>query len=79
MAPKLSSSYRGSPSDTPDASAHGASNAAYARASASLDQPVGDQEDAVFGDFVAGQVWSLGLSVDAGSGEAAAADDGEQR
>src|SRR5262249_1793983 len=25
-----------------------------ARASASLDQPVGDQEDAVFGDFVAG-------------------------
>jgi RNA polymerase primary sigma factor len=27
---------------------------AAARASASLDQPVGDQEDAVFGDFVAG-------------------------
>jgi len=26
-----------------------------ARASASLDQPVGDQEDAVFGDFVAGE------------------------
>ena len=28
---------------------------AAARASASLDQPVGDQEDAVFGDFVAGE------------------------
>src|SRR5919204_2310366 len=27
---------------------------AAARASASLDQPVGEQEDAVFGDFVAG-------------------------
>jgi RNA polymerase primary sigma factor len=27
---------------------------AAARASTSLDQPVGDQEDAVFGDFVAG-------------------------
>ena len=27
---------------------------AAARASASLDQPVGDQDDAVFGDFVAG-------------------------
>jgi RNA polymerase primary sigma factor len=28
---------------------------AAARASTSLDQPVGDQEDAVFGDFVAGE------------------------
>jgi RNA polymerase primary sigma factor len=28
---------------------------AAARASASLDQPVGEQEDAVFGDFVAGE------------------------